>query len=75
MIKIRKGAARIALLATGSMVKTALKLADQGLAADVWSDPVIKPLSKGQLKDIASNADAVIALQEHSVAGTGLGSL
>jgi transketolase len=73
MIQIRKGSARIALLATGSMVKTALELAEQGLDADVWSVPAIKPLSKSQLKDIASNADAVITLEEHSVVG-GLGS-
>jgi transketolase len=73
MLQIRKGAARIALLATGSMVKTALDLAKQSLDAEVWSVPAIKPLTKHQLRDIASRVDKVITLEEHSVSG-GLGS-
>lgn len=73
MLQVRKGAARIALLATGSMVKTALDLAEHGLDAEVWSVPAIKPLASHQLREIASRVDKVITLEEHSVSG-GLGS-
>lgn len=73
LLQIRKGTQRIALLATGSMVKTALELADQGLDAEVWSIPSIKPLSPEQLAEIASRVDCVITLEEHSIMG-GLGA-
>ena len=73
MLRVKQGTRRIALLATGSMVKTALELTAQGLDADVWSVPSIKPLSHQQLSTIAQNADAVVTLEEHSVMG-GLGA-
>ena len=73
LLRVKQGMRRIALLATGSMVKTALELSAQGLDADVWSVPSIKPLSHQQLTTIAHNVDAVITLEEHSVMG-GLGS-
>lgn len=73
MHQVRQGKARVAILATGSMVKTALEIASQGLDAEVWSVPAIKPLSENQLMTIASRVDKVITLEEHSVAG-GLGS-
>lgn len=69
----RHGSRHLALLATGSMVKTALELTAQGLDADVWSVPSIKPLSHQQLTTIAQNVDAVVTLEEHSVMG-GLGA-
>jgi transketolase len=73
MFQVRQGKARLAILATGSMVKTALDIATQGLDAEVWSIPTIKPLAESQLKDIAYRVDQVITLEEHSVLG-GLGS-
>jgi len=73
LLQLRKGQQRIALLATGSMVKTALELADQGLDAEVWSVPSIKPLSHRQLAEIINRVDCVITLEEHSVMG-GLGA-
>lgn len=73
MVQVKKGTRRVALLATGSMVKTALELADQGLDAEVWSVPSIKPLSRAQLAEITSRVDCLITLEEHSVMG-GLGS-
>jgi transketolase len=73
LLRVRQGTRRIALLATGSMVKTALELTTQGLDADVWSVPSIKPLSHAQLTTIAQSVDAVITLEEHSVMG-GLGA-
>lgn len=73
LLQVRKGTQRIAMLATGSMVKTALELADQGLDAEVWSVPSVKPLATQQLADIAGRVDQIITLEEHSVMG-GLGA-
>lgn len=73
MLQLRKGRQRIALIATGSMVKTALELSDQGLDAEVWSAPSLKPLSQQQLGEIANRVDCVVTLEEHSVMG-GLGA-
>lgn len=71
--QVRQGKQRIALLATGSMVRTALDITNQGLDADVWSVPSIKPLSADMIREIASRVDHLITLEEHSVMG-GLGS-
>ena len=73
MLRVKQGTRRIALLATGSMVRTALELADQGLDAEVWSIPSIKPLDQRQLREITSRVDCLITLEEHSVMG-GLGA-
>lgn len=64
---------RTALLATGAMVKTATTLVSQGLDAEVWSVPSIKPFDRAQLHAIADRVDAVVTLEEHSVMG-GLGA-
>lgn len=73
LLPIRKGSRRIALVATGSMVKTAVQLAEQGLDAEVWSAPSIKPLRWQQLEAIARRVDCIVTLEEHSVMG-GLGA-
>jgi transketolase len=73
LLHVRKGTQRIALLATGSMVKTALELVDQGLDAEVWSVPCIKPLSPQKMAEITSRVDCIVTLEEHSVMG-GLGA-
>jgi transketolase len=73
LLKVRTGTKRIALLATGSMVRTALELAEQGLDAEVWSVPSIKPLSQQQLAEIANRVECIVTLEEHSVMG-GLGA-
>jgi transketolase len=73
LLQVRKGTQRIALLATGSMVRTAQEIAGQGLDAEVWSVPSIKPLSRQQLAEIIRRVDCVITLEEHSVMG-GLGA-
>ena len=73
LLQVRKGTQRIALLATGSMVRTALELADQGLDAEVWSVPSIKPLSAQQLAEISHRVDCIVTLEEHSIMG-GLGA-
>jgi len=73
MLQLRKSTQRIALLATGSMVRMALDLIAQGLEAEVWSVPSIKPIGRQQLAEVASRVDCVITLEEHSVMG-GLGA-
>ncbi len=64
---------RMALIATGSMVRTAQQLVEQGLSADVWSAPSIKPLNAQQLHAIVDRVDCIVTLEEHSTMG-GLGA-
>ena len=73
LLQVRQGDARTALLATGSMVKTALEAAAHDMDCSVWSAPCIKPLSGASLETIARNVDHIITLEEHSTYG-GLGS-
>lgn len=64
---------KIALIATGSMVVTALALVKQGLNAEVWSAPSLKPLDAATLADISRRVACIITLEEHSVLN-GLGA-
>jgi len=75
LIKIRESTnAKVAILATGSMVKTAMNLVDDGfIAASVWSVPAIKPIVAEQVIEICKCNDLIITLEEHSTLG-GLGS-
>ncbi|WP_397411217.1 transketolase family protein [Polaromonas sp.] len=73
MLRVGESAGRVALLATGSMVKTSMEIVDQGLAAEIWSIPSIKPIDREQLRQIVERVDAVVTLEEHSVIG-GLGA-
>ena len=73
LLPVKQGQQSIALIATGSMVKTAIGITQQGFDASVWSAPSIKPLNDMQLLAIAANVDAIITLEEHSVMG-GLGA-
>lgn len=73
ILRVGQGNRRIAILATGSMVQTALQLVAAGVDAEVWSVPSIKPLSQAALLDIAGRCDKLITLEEHSIIG-GMGS-
>ncbi len=73
LLPVKRGQQRIALIATGTMVKTALEITEQGLDASVWSVPSIKPLNAAQLAGIVADVDAIVTLEEHSVMG-GLGA-
>lgn len=65
----------IAFIATGSMVRTALDLANTCFTdACIWSVPVIKPMDVARVAHICANSAAVITMEEHSITG-GLGSL
>jgi transketolase len=76
LLPIKPGqAGGLAFIATGSMVRTALELANtQYPQAAVWSVPAIKPANTAQIAAICSASEAVVTLEEHSVIG-GLGSL
>lgn len=73
LLQVRKGGRRVAILATGSMVRAAIDVADRGIDAEVWSAPSIKPLDPLRLTEIAGRVDAVVTMEEHSVLG-GLGA-
>ncbi len=65
----------IALIATGSLLRTAMDIVTESyLGAAVWSAPFIKPINVAQVKDICAQSRAVVVLEEHSVLG-GLGSV
>jgi transketolase len=74
LLQVRNGKpGSVAFIATGSMVRTAIALADER-DAPVWSVPVIKPIDVQQLAGICAAHSRVVVLEEHSVIG-GLGSL
>lgn len=75
LLPIRHGlAGNINFIATGSMVRTAIDIADVHYPdAAVWSAPFIKPLGAQQVATICAQSLAVVVLEEHSVMG-GLGS-
>lgn len=75
LIELRREEGRApAIIATGSMVKTALALSESCLRASVWSTPSITPFNRVQLEHIARSTDLVLVLEEHSAVG-GLGGL
>lgn len=63
----------IAIIATGSMVKTATQISDD-FDASIWSAPSLKPINESSLIDIAKNYEFIITMEEHSKLG-GLGSI
>ena len=74
MLQLRSGRSDLpALIATGSMVRTALDIALRHLDATVWSVPSIKPLSADDVCCAASSSRGLVVLEEHSTYG-GLGS-
>lgn len=67
--------ADIALIATGSMVKTAVELSSRSLrGASVYSVPAIKPANTQALIEVCEKHKILITLEEHHTDG-GLGSL
>ncbi|MFC5498462.1 transketolase family protein [Caenimonas terrae] len=72
LLQLRRGRHAVGLVATGSMLKTALAIADE-IDASVWSAPWIKPLDEQALAAAVGRCKALVSLEEHSVAA-GLGS-
>jgi len=70
---VKFGSGPLAWIATGSMVKTALTVAQQWPDSAVWSAPSLKPLHAEPIAEICRRHQAVIVLEEHSIYG-GLGS-
>lgn len=63
---------RPGLIATGSMVRAAMDLA-QALELSLWSAPVLKPLLAEEVCAAARATSGLVTLEEHSVLG-GLGA-
>jgi transketolase len=63
----------VTFIATGSMVKMALEVAQNWQNSAVWSAPSLKPLDIKQVTTICQQHGCVVVLEEHSIYG-GLGS-
>jgi len=73
LLKVRNGRADLpGLIATGSMVRTALDLANE-LDLSAWSAPILKPLFPHDVRAAANESDGLVTMEEHSVLG-GLGA-
>lgn len=72
MIEICRGMS-IAILSTGLItkeaVKTAEKLAENGITPSVYSVPVIKPLDTESLREIVNRYSLIVTLEEHTKEG------
>ena len=73
LLPLLRGAHSAAIIATGSMLKTALEVAGKVGGLEVWSAPSIKPLDGEQVAAICAGKRIVFVLEEHSIHG-GLGS-
>lgn len=74
LLQVRVGRSELpALVATGSMVRTALDIAEQHLDTSVWSTPSIKPLDAAAVASIARTNHGLVVMEEHSTLG-GLGA-
>jgi transketolase len=73
LLKVHSGHAdKPCLIATGSMVFTAVEIA-KNLGLTVWSAPILKPLFAEDVCAAVHNASGVVTLEEHSIFG-GLGA-
>ena len=73
LCQVKQGSGKICLIATGSMVKTAMSVSEKLDNLEVWSAPCIKPINIEQVVSIAQRHEIIVVLEEHSVYG-GLGS-
>lgn len=72
LCQIKQGNNKICLIATGSMVKTAMCVSEKLDDVEVWSAPFIKPINIEQVISIAKRHEIIFVLEEHSIHG-GLG--
>jgi transketolase len=70
---LREGNGPLAWIATGSMVRTALRLSEFWTGSAVYSAPCLKPLDANAVAAICKRHRAILTLEEHSVYG-GLGA-
>lgn len=73
LCQVQQGNSKICLVATGSMVSTAIKVSQELGDLEVWSAPCIKPINIKQVISIAQRHETIVVLEEHSIYG-GLGS-
>jgi transketolase len=73
LCQVKLGVGDIGFIATGSLVKTALAVAQNWNDSPVWSAPSVKPLDVNQVVAICKQHQTVVVLEEHSIYG-GLGS-
>jgi transketolase len=75
LLQVKSGNSDFAILATGSMVSVAVKVAEElGNSIPVWSVPGIAPINREQLIQLSKPFKKIFVLEEHSVHG-GLGGL
>jgi transketolase len=65
---------KIAFIATGSMVKTAMILAQRWQGVSVWSVPRLKPLESDEIDRCIAASRKIVTFEEHSIHG-GLGAI
>lgn len=63
-----------AFIATGSMLRTAMRLAEEWPGISVWSVPRLKPLLVAELNPCIAGSKRIVTLEEHSIHG-GLGTI
>lgn len=75
LIRVRQGRPDgFTVIATGSMVRVALDVAESALPdLSIWSAPSIKPLDAAVLARLSTGSRGIIVMEEHSMVG-GLGS-
>ena len=73
LLHLREGRGELAFIASGSMVRTALEVAEDWPGSAVWSAPSIKPLEEKTITRLAQTHRVLVVLEEHSIYG-GLGS-
>lgn len=74
LIPVRPGNSPVTILATGSMVRTALDVvAETHIDAAVYSVPWIKPIDEDGIAGICRENRGIVVMEEHSIIG-GLGS-
>lgn len=76
LLSVREGdAGGLSFIATGSMLRTAVDVAERAFpSAFVWSVPSLKPIDVAQVEQICRQSRVLVTLEEHSIYG-GLGSL
>jgi len=69
LLQVVPGSGRLAFLATGSMVRTAIDAAASYPDVSVWSVPCIKPINPLQVAALCRKAESLVVMEEHSILG------
>lgn len=69
LVCVHKAKGNRAIIATGSMVSTALRLAKKYDDISLWSAPVISPINRVQVLEIARQSKTLYVMEEHSING------